>query len=144
MDILIVNGPNLSSIGSREPAIYGHQSFESAWKTWQTQYPQCRLTYYQSDIEGELVRCLQQATSQQGIVLNAGAYTHTSIALCDAIRNLTVPVIEVHISNIHAREPFRHQSLLSAVCRGCIFGLGLDVYRLGIEALLHLQHAQNH
>ena len=143
MRILIINGPNLSSIGSREPAFYGKQSFESALITWQKAYPQCQLTCFQSDEEGRLVGILQSSKeSADGIILNAGAYTHTSIALADAVRSLAIPVIEVHISNIFARETFRKHSYLSTVCRGSICGLGLDSYRLGIEALLHLKNAQ--
>lgn len=144
MNLLIINGPNLSTIGTREPEYYGKQSFEKAFAEWQNNYPECNLSYFQSDEESAIIKALKEsATKQEGVILNGGAYTHTSIALSDAVRSLNIPVIEVHISNIFAREQYRRQSYLSAVCRGSISGLGLDVYRLAIEALLHLKNAQN-
>lgn len=137
MKILIVNGPNLNLLGQREPGIYGTSSFESYLPTLRQRYPDVEIDYYQSNVEGELINRMQQdGFSVDGIVLNAGAYTHTSIALHDCIRSLKSPVIEVHISNVHQREPFRHYSYLSPACRGVICGFGLDSYRLAIEALI--------
>ena len=137
MKILIVNGPNLNLLGQREPGIYGTSSFESYLPTLRQRYPDVEIDYYQSNVEGELINRMQQdGFTVDGIVLNAGAYTHTSIALHDCIRSLESPVIEVHISNVHQREPFRHHSYLSPACRGVICGFGLDSYRLAIEALI--------
>lgn len=137
MKILIVNGPNLNLLGQREPGIYGTSSFESYLPTLRQRYPDVEIEYYQSNVEGELINRMQQdGFTVDGIVLNAGAYTHTSIALHDCIRSLKSPVIEVHISNVHQREPFRHHSYLSPACRGVICGFGLDSYRLAIEALI--------
>ena len=137
MKILIVNGPNLNLLGQREPGIYGTSSFESYLPTLRQRYPDVEIDYYQSYVEGELINRMQQdGFTVDGIVLNAGAYTHTSIALHDCIRSLKSPVIEVHISNVHQREPFRHHSYLSPACRGVICGFGLDSYRLAIEALI--------
>lgn len=136
MRILIVNGPNLNLLGVREPGIYGSLSFEQYLPMLQTRYPDVELEYFQSNIEGELIDKMQQTGfSCDGIVLNAGAYTHTSVALHDCIRSLKSPVIEVHISNVHQREEFRHHSMISAACKGVICGFGLDSYRLAIEAL---------
>ena len=137
--ILILNGPNLNLLGRREPEIYGNGSFEAFLQQLREQYAdKVEISYAQSNVEGELVNHLQEAGfgTFDGIVLNAGAYTHTSIALGDCIRAIETPVIEVHISNIHAREPFRHHSLLAAACRGTICGFGLDSYRLAVEAFL--------
>lgn len=137
MKILIVNGPNLNLLGQREPGIYGTSSFVSYLPTLRQRYPDVEIDYYQSNVEGELINRMQQdGFTVDGIVLNAGAYTHTSIALHDCIRSLKSPVIEVHISNVHQREPFRHHSYLSPACRGVICGFGLDSYRLAIEALI--------
>ena len=137
MKILIVNGPNLNLLGQREPGIYGTSSFESYLPTLRQRYPDVEIDYYQSNVEGELINRMQQdGFTVDGIVLNAGADTHTSIALHDCIRSLKSPVIEVHISNVHQREPFRHHSYLSPACRGVICGFGLDSYRLAIEALI--------
>lgn len=137
MKILIVNGPNLNLLGQREPGIYGTSSFESYLPTLRQRYPDVEIDYYQSNVEGELINRMQQdGFTVDGIVLNAGAYTHTYIALHDCIRSLKSPVIEVHISNVHQREPFRHHSYLSPACRGVICGFGLDSYRLAIEALI--------
>ena len=137
MKILIVNGPNLNLLGQREPGIYGTSSFESYLPTLRQRYPDVEIDYYQSNVEGELINRMQQdGFTVDGIVLNAGAYTHTSIALHDCIRSLKSPVIEVHISNVHQREPFRHHSYLSPACRGVICGFGLDSYRMAIEALI--------
>jgi 3-dehydroquinate dehydratase-2 len=139
MKILIVNGPNLNLLGHREPGIYGQESFDHYLPSLRARFPSVSIDYYQSNIEGELIDRLQQAgffDPYDGIVLNAGAYTHTSVALHDCIRSLKSPVIEVHISNVHQRESFRHHSLLSAACRGVICGFGLDSYRLAVAALV--------
>lgn len=140
MRILIMNGPNLNLLGVREPGIYGSSSFESYLTELRSRYPDIEMEYYQSNIEGCMIDKLQEVGfSYDGIVLNAGAYTHTSIALQDCIRSLKSPVIEVHISNVHKREEFRHHSFLSPVCQGVICGFGLDSYRLAIESLIGLQ-----
>ena len=138
MKILIINGPNLNMLGRREPGIYGQSSFDDYLPQLQQRYPDVEISYYQSNIEGELIDKMQEAGFGQadGIVLNAGAYTHTSVALQDCIRSLQCPVIEVHISNVHQREEFRHHSMISCACRGVICGFGLDSYRLAIEALI--------
>ena len=136
MKILIINGPNLNLLGVREPGIYGTTSFSDYLPRLQAMYPDITLDYYQSNIEGELINKMQEeGFSVDGIVLNAGAYTHTSIALADCISSLKAPVIEVHISNVHRREEFRHHSMISAACKGVVCGFGLDSYRLAIEAL---------
>ena len=138
MKIQIINGPNLNLLGQREPGIYGSESFESCLANLRQRYPDVQIDYYQSNVEGELINQMQRAgffEGYDGIVLNAGAYTHTSIALHDCIRSLKCPVIEVHISNVHRREEFRHHSTISAACQGVICGFGLDSYRLAIEAL---------
>lgn len=135
--ILIINGPNLNLLGKREPTIYGNDSFEGYLETLRRRYPQCDIAYYQSNIEGEMINKIHETGfTYDGIILNAGAYTHTSIALHDAIKAVTTPVVEVHISNVHAREPFRHVSMISAACRGVIIGFGLDSYRLALESFL--------
>ena len=145
MKILIINGPNLNLLGRREPGIYGSSSFEDFLPKLRERYPQVEIEYFQSNVEGELINKMQEAGispdpsrkgEYAGIVLNAGAYTHTSIALHDCIRAINTPVIEVHISNVHTREEFRHHSMISAACRGVICGFGLDSYRLAIEALI--------
>lgn len=138
MKIQIINGPNLNLLGTREPGIYGSSSFDSYLLTLCKQYPDIQIDYYQSNVEGELINKMQEVGfSYDGIVLNAGAYTHTSVALQDCIRSLKSPVIEVHISNVHQREEFRHKSLISCACKGVICGFGLDSYRLAIEALIY-------
>lgn len=137
MKIQIVNGPNLNLLGVREPGIYGSESFESYLAKLREQYPEVEIEYYQSNVEGELINKIQEVGfSFDGIVLNAGAYTHTSIALHDCIRAIKCPVVEVHISNVHQREDFRHHSYISAVCKGVVCGFGLNSYRLAIEGLL--------
>ena len=136
MKIQIINGPNLNLLGVREPGIYGSESFEVFLPKLQERYPDIEIDYYQSNVEGELINKMQEVGfSCDGIVLNAGAYTHTSIALHDCIRSLRCPVIEVHSSNVHQREEFRHKSMISAACKGVICGFGLDSYRLAIEAI---------
>ena len=137
MKIQILNGPNLNLLGVREPGIYGSESFESYLAKLREQYPDVEIEYYQSNVEGELINKIQEVGfSFDGIVLNAGAYTHTSIALHDCIRAIKCPVVEVHISNVHQREDFRHHSFISAACKGVICGFGLNSYRLAIEGLL--------
>jgi 3-dehydroquinate dehydratase-2 len=138
MNIQIINGPNLNLLGVREKSIYGDSSFENYFATLQQRYRDHALTYFQSNKEGELIDKLHQVGFEaDGIILNAGAYTHTSIAIADAIAAITTPVIEVHISNVHQREAFRHHSYLSANCRGVIVGFGVDGYRLALENLVN-------
>ncbi|MBR0526882.1 MAG: type II 3-dehydroquinate dehydratase [Prevotella sp.] len=137
--ILIVNGPNLNLLGRREPGIYGSEGFDDYLAALRKCYEgKADIDYFQSNCEGELIDRLQQAGfgEADGIVLNAGAYTHTSIALGDCIRAINTPVVEVHISNVHAREEFRHHSMLAAACKGVICGFGLDSYRLAVEAMI--------
>ena len=139
MHIEIINGPNLNLLGVREPGIYGSSSFESFLPQLRQRYPDVEIGYYQSNIEGELINHMQKVGfSCDGIILNAGAYTHTSVALHDCIRSLKAPVVEVHISNVHQREEFRHHSMISSACKGVICGFGLNSYRLALEALLDL------
>lgn len=137
MKLLIINGPNLNLLGEREPGIYGTARMEDCLADLRRQYAGDEILYYQSNIEGCLIDRLQQARTEgvDAAVLNAGAYTHTSVALHDCIRSLAFPVVEVHLSNVHARESFRHHSLIAAACKGVVCGFGLDSYRLGIEAL---------
>lgn len=136
MWIQIINGPNINLLGKREPSIYGSVSFEDCLAELRAKYPEVQIDYYQSNIEGELIDKIQQVGfDADGIILNAGAYTHTSIALQDAIRAVKSPVVEVHISNVHAREAFRHVSMISCACLGVICGFGLNSYRLALEAL---------
>jgi len=135
--IQIINGPNLNLLGSREPTVYGNQTFEAYYQELKNLFPEAKLDYFQSNSEGTIIDKLHEAGfTFDGIILNGGAYTHTSIAIADAIRAITVPVIEVHISNVFQREEYRHHSFLSEVCKGCIIGFGLDSYRLAVEAIL--------
>ena len=137
--ILILNGPNLNLLGRREPTVYGHRSFDDYLAELRRQFEgRAELSYFQSNHEGDLIDRLHEVGfgGMDGVVLNAGAYTHTSVALHDAIRAIEVPVVEVHISNVHQREEFRHHSMISAACRGVICGFGLDSYRLAIEAMV--------
>jgi len=138
MKILILNGPNLNLLGRREPGIYGAMTMEQCLDALRRRYPDHLIDYWQSNVEGELINKLQEVGfgAVDGVVLNAGAYTHTSLALADCIRAIEVPVVEVHISNVHQREPIRHVSLLSPACRGVICGFGMDSYRLGVEAVI--------
>ena len=138
MKIAIINGPNLNLLGTREPGIYGNRAFEGYFESLCTRFsPKVELSYFQSNHEGALIDEIQRiGFDYDGIVLNAGAYTHTSIALADCIKAVSTPVIEVHISNVHSREEFRHRSMISGVCRGVIAGFGLDSYRLAVEALI--------
>ncbi|MEI3056145.1 MAG: type II 3-dehydroquinate dehydratase [Phocaeicola plebeius] len=137
MRIQIINGPNINLLGKREPSIYGAESFENYLEKLKEWYPSVEFAYYQSNVEGELINKIHETGfSYDGIVLNAGAYTHTSIALQDAIRAVTSPVVEVHISNVHRREEFRHKSMISCACVGVICGFGLNSYRLAVESIL--------
>jgi len=132
--ILIINGPNLNLLGKREPEIYGQENFDTALVKWQQEYNTLSITYFQSNIEGEIINKIHEVGFDiEGIVLNAGAYTHTSVAIADAIKSVTTPVVEVHISNTFARESFRHHSFLSPVCKGIIVGFGFDSYRLALS-----------
>jgi len=144
MKILIINGPNLNLLGKREPEKYGHSSFEEYLKLLIARFPEITFKYFQSNIEGEIINEIHSSVgSEDGIILNAGGYTHTSVAIHDAIAAVKTPVVEVHITNIFAREEFRHISIISSVCRGTVSGLGLDSYRLAAEALkeiLNLKH----
>lgn len=137
MKIQIINGPNINLLGKREPSIYGKESFDDFYKKLCDKYSNIDFEYYQSNIEGFLIDKIQQCGfTFDGIILNAGAYTHTSIALQDAIRAISTPVIEVHISNINGRESFRHVSMIAAVCKGSIIGFGLESYELAVQAFL--------
>ncbi|MDY0101342.1 MAG: type II 3-dehydroquinate dehydratase [Lentimicrobium sp.] len=139
MKICIINGPNLNLTGKREPETYGNIGFDEFIPMLQKEFPQVELDYYQSNVEGELINKIQEAGFESnGIVLNAGAYTHTSVAIGDAVKSIKVPVIEVHMSNIWAREEFRHKSYISGVARGVIAGFGLGSYRLALISLLTL------
>jgi 3-dehydroquinate dehydratase-2 len=134
MKIAIINGPNLNLLGKREPGIYGNSSFEEYFVTLQELYPDVELSYYQNNIEGELINHLHEiGFSYDGILLNAGAYTHTSVAIRDAIAAIKTPVLEIHISNVYAREEFRHHSMIAAKCVGSICGLGMKGYALGVS-----------
>ena len=142
MKVLIINGPNLNLLGVREPGIYGSRSMEHALKELRDSFAdRAEIDYFQSNHEGDIIDAIHKSrlnASAEGIILNAGAYTHTSLAIADAIAGVKpLPVIEVHLSNVHAREQIRHTSLISPVCRGVIAGFGLDSYRLALEALLH-------
>lgn len=137
MNIAIINGPNLNLLGKREPGVYGNQTFEDYFQTLQQQYPQVSFHYFQSNVEGELINELQRVGfSFDGIIMNPGGYTHTSVAIGDAIAAITTPVVEVHISNVHAREEFRKLSHVSAKAAGSIIGLGIKGYELAVEWLL--------
>ncbi|WP_026956419.1 type II 3-dehydroquinate dehydratase [Algoriphagus vanfongensis] len=137
MKILIINGPNLNLLGKREPDVYGDTSFEAYFETLKSLFPQIEIEYYQSNVEGELINKIHEVGfSFDAILLNAGGYTHTSVAISDAIAGVTTPVLEVHISNIYKREEFRHKSIISKSCVGMISGLGLKGYELGIRYFL--------
>lgn len=137
--IQIINGPNLNLLGKREPTVYGNQTFEAYLIDLKAEFPEIELDYFQSNSEGSLIDKLHEVGfTYDGIVLNAGAYTHTSIAIADAIRSIQTPVLEVHISNVFKRENYRHHSYLSEACKGCIIGFGMDSYRLAVNALLQL------
>lgn len=139
MTLLIINGPNLNLLGKREKNIYGDQSFDDYFSELQREYAETNLSYFQSSSESEIIDKIHEVGFDiDGIIINAGAYTHTSVAIRDAIAGVTSPVIEVHISNVHTREEFRHKSYISAVCKGVIAGFGLDSYRLAIEHFLNI------
>jgi len=134
MKIQIINGPNLNLLGKREPSVYGNQSFEDFLSLLSQRYPSITLTYFQSNVEGEIINKLHEVGfDYDGIILNAGAYTHTSVAIHDAIGAIKTPVIEVHISNVYAREEFRHKSLITSKCVGIISGFGMESYALALE-----------
>ena len=136
MKITIINGPNLNLLGSRETDIYGDQNFDSYFKSLKSKYPEIDLDYHQSNIEGELINIIQDSRESDGIIINAAAYTHTSVGIGDAIKAIDTKVIEVHISNTFSREEFRHNSYLSPVVDGIIIGFGLNSYELAIQSIL--------
>ncbi len=138
MKLIIINGPNLNLLGTRETDVYGSQTFETYFNELKKKFATIELTYYQSNVEGELINKLHEVGfSFNGILLNAGGYTHTSVALRDAIASIKTPVIEVHISNVFAREDFRHTSLIAPKCKGSISGFGMDSYRLAVESFIN-------
>lgn len=138
MKISIINGPNLNLLGKREPEIYGNQNFETFFEELKTKFPLVELSYYQSNVEGEIINRLQEVGfSHDGIILNAGAYTHTSVAIGDCVKAITTPVVEVHISNTFSRENFRHQSYISPNANGVIIGFGLKSYELAIQSFVN-------
>lgn len=144
MKIIIINGPNLNLLGKREPEVYGHQSFEAFFNQLKSNFSDIDIEYFQSNIEGEIVGKIQETGfDYQGIILNAGAYTHTSVAISDAIAAVPAPVIEVHISNIYAREEFRHKSIISKECIGMISGLGLEGYLLALTYLINKESSND-
>lgn len=139
MKLIIINGPNLNLLGTREPSVYGNQTFDEYFITLQNSFQNIELEYYQTNVEGEIINKLHEVGfTYDGVILNAGGYTHTSVAIRDAISAITTPVIEVHISNVFAREEFRHISLIAPKCKGSISGFGMDSYRLAIESVLDL------
>jgi 3-dehydroquinate dehydratase-2 len=141
MKISIINGPNLNLLGKREPEKYGHSSFEDFLLVLKKRFPEFIFEYFQSNIEGEIIDEIQKrGFSSDGIILNAGGYTHTSVAIADAIASVKTAVIEVHITNIAAREEFRHVSLIGRNCAGSISGFGLDSYRLAVEAIIEIEN----
>jgi 3-dehydroquinate dehydratase-2 len=144
MRIVIVNGPNLNLLGKREPEKYGHSTFEDYLEVLKSRFPEIIFEYFQSNVEGEIINEIQKAGfSADGIILNAGGYTHTSVAITDAIAAVKTAVIEVHITNISAREDFRHTSLIGRNCAGSIAGFGLDSYRLAVEAFIEMNVRKN-
>jgi 3-dehydroquinate dehydratase-2 len=137
MKIQIINGPNLNLLGIREPGIYGSEGFETFFNELKSKYPAIELSYYQSNVEGEIINKLHEVGfSFDGIIMNAGAYTHTSVAIADAVAGINTPVIEVHISNVYAREEFRHHSMMAKNCKGIITGFGLKSYELGLLSFI--------
>ena len=137
MQIIIINGPNLNLLGTREPDTYGDTSFQIYFEQLKTVFPTLKIHYYQSNVEGEIINKLHEVGfTYDGIVLNAGGYTHTSVAISDAIAAIEVPVVEVHISNVHAREDYRHHSLLAKNCKGVVTGFGLKSYEMAIDSFL--------
>jgi len=143
MNILIINGPNLNLLGKRETSIYGSQSFEDYLKELKNKYPQHNISYFQSNVEGEIINALHSSVGKQdAVIINAGGYTHTSVAIADAIKAVKLPVVEVHISNILTREDFRHKSIIGPSCIGSIMGFGMDSYRLAIEYFTQFRFSQ--
>ncbi len=137
MHLIIINGPNLNLLGTREKSVYGNRSFDNYFEELRSDYPDVKLEYFQTNVEGEIINKLHETGfSYDGIILNAGGYTHTSVAIADAVAAIKTPVIEVHISNVYAREDYRHISLMAKNCKGIIAGFGLDSYRLAIESFL--------
>ncbi|MDA0793046.1 MAG: 3-dehydroquinate dehydratase [Bacteroidetes bacterium] len=137
MKISIINGPNLNLLGKREPSVYGTQTFEAYYEGLKKSFPEVQFDYFQSNIEGELINRLHEVGfTADAILLNAGAYTHTSVAIGDAIKGINSPVVEIHISNTFAREDFRHTSFITPVAKGLIIGFGMDSYRLGVESIV--------
>ena len=137
MNIHIINGPNLNLLGIREKSVYGEQNFEAYLAELKSKYSILEITYFQSNVEGEIINKLHEiGFAADGIILNAGGYTHTSVAISDAIAAINTPVVEVHISNVYAREEYRHVSLMAKNCKGVIAGFGLDSYRLALESFL--------
>ena len=137
MRIMIINGPNLNLLGKREPSVYGDVSFEDYLTRLRAEFPQHSIEYFQSNIEGEIINTLQNSGfSFEGIIINAGGYTHSSVAIGDTVKAILTPVVEVHISNIYAREEYRHKSLISGHCKGLIAGFGLDGYRMALRSLV--------
>jgi len=135
--LIIINGPNLNLIGQREPEVYGYKNFDTFFRQMQSEFPKVEISYFQSNLEGEIIDKLQEVGfNYYGIILNAGGYTHTSVSIADAITAIDTPVVEVHISNIFSRESFRHVSLLGANCKGSISGFGLESYRLAIKSFI--------
>jgi 3-dehydroquinate dehydratase II len=140
MKIQIINGPNLNLLGKRETSVYGNQSFEDFFAVLKSKFPQASIDYYQSNVEGEIVNKLHEVGfNYHGIVINAGAYTHTSVAIHDAIAAIKTPVVEVHISNVYAREEFRHKSLITSKCAGMLTGFGMDGYTMAVQYLVELR-----
>ena len=138
MKILIINGPNLNLLGIREKSIYGSENFESYFEELKKSFPSLEFTYYQSNVEGEIVNKLHEfGFNSDGIIINAGAYTHTSVAIRDAIAGIKTTVVEVHISNTLTREDFRHKSIIGPVCKGCVMGFGLESYRLAVQSFVN-------
>ena len=143
MKIQIINGPNLNLLGKRETSIYGSESFENFLETLKKRFPEVELNYYQSNVEGELVNKLHEVGfSYDGIILNAGAYTHTSVAIHDAIGGIKTPVVEVHISNVYGREEFRHKSLITSKCAGMLTGFGMEGYAMALAYLIQKSEAK--
>ncbi|WP_053975356.1 type II 3-dehydroquinate dehydratase [Polaribacter dokdonensis] len=137
MKLIIINGPNLNLLGKREPEIYGSQTFEEYFRTLQMKFDSVELTYFQSNIEGEIIDKLHEVGfNYDGIILNAAAYTHTSVGIGDAVKGIETPVVELHISNVHAREDFRHKSFIAPAAKGVLFGFGLKGYELAIQSFL--------
>ncbi len=137
MKIIIINGPNLNLLGKREPEIYGSETFNDIFEKLQTKFSEVELSYYQSNIEGEIIDKLHEVGfDYEGVILNAAAYTHTSVGIGDAVKGIETPVVEIHISNVHAREEFRHTSFIAANAKGVIFGFGIKGYELAIQSFL--------